>query len=257
MLAAVTTDTLARLMKVGSPAVDLEPTKKADLERLVDSFGEAAQPATPGLFKSFGGSLAPIARNGTGGRYATWKLGPKAQPVVYFGTEGQLSLAAPDFDAFLGLFAYGGHVHDLMAYWRLQLTSLESERSPRDAPASPPVIPEVAALLPVVASNPSAIVEEANRAFLWKLIDTVDLAVTKHTVYRKWFDAWNACKDESAVRLFSPTERYEPGALIRYEWKYSWGSGVSRGIVLGNPAPDRVLIGSKHNTFLRACARRA
>jgi hypothetical protein len=57
--------------------------------------------------------------------------------------------------------------------------------------------------------------------------------------------------------MLSPTECYEPGELIRYEWKYSWGSGTSRGIVLANPAPDRVLIGSQHNTFVRSCARAA
>jgi hypothetical protein len=137
--------------------IGLRPSTTAQLRTLVDSFGDAAEPATRGIYDSFGDSLAPVAGDPTGGKFAVWREGP----VIYFGTEGQVYVAASSLDAFLGVLAYESHVFDLMGYWHRVLSTIELERQEWFVPERPSVNPAIADALGGIAvpADPSAVVE--------------------------------------------------------------------------------------------------
>jgi hypothetical protein len=271
-----TTDLIAvlgQLIKLPAPKLDLKKTSAASFETKVDAFGEAAAPAKRDIRKAFGTSLVPIAGDNGGGVFAEWRATSGGRPIVYFGSEGNVEVAAHDLRELLGLLAYsdreGWSLKDAMGHWRDELTTLDADRIARDKQREENGLPG-----PVVLSSPCAAidarisavlaphdipippdllatVEAANGKHLWDLIDTLDVFVTGQKVFRLWFDAWS--RDEGA-RKFSPQEHYDVGEKVHYVSKMSWGEVVGRGLVIGNPAPNRVLLADQHNTFARACA---
>ena len=255
---------VAKMYKIAFGKVDLEKPTAKGFELTVDSFGEAAEPPTTGLRKTLGAALVPLGADQTGGVYAEWLAKKNESPVVYFGTEGNLEIAASGTDEFLGTLAHcagdGWRAKDAMAYWRRALTTLDADKVAEPAFFASPgaeVDADVAAVLGAhdiaVVPDVMASVEAANRKYLWAFIDAIDVLVSGHKAFHTWFDAWNR-DDASGIRAFSPNEHYEPGERVTYISKRQSGETRGKGVVLANPRPNRVLLADGSNTFLRACA---
>lgn len=255
---------LAQLFKLASPKTDVTKIGVKAFDERVDRVGEAAAPPTRDVRKKLGDSLLAVCGNGSGGVFAEWRAGTGRAPVVYFGSEGQLQIAAAGLREFLGLLAYrdrdGWNVMDAMAHCQKKLTTLPGDvGTASDVVTSQPraaIEPTVAEVLAAggVSIPPDLLgaVEAANQAHLWAFFDAIDLAVCGHKAFRLWFEAWS--DDARPAHDFSPQERYAVGDKLRYVSKVRGEPVVGRGVVLANPAPNRVLIADEHNTFLRVCA---
>lgn len=245
--------------------LDLQAVSGRAFDSHIASFGDAAQPPRAGVREAFGDELAPLAKDAAGGVYARWTHG-KERPIVYFGTEGNTCVIARSEDEWLGMLAhrdddtgdYG--LHDLMQFWHDELVALDVDRPAADhrvrsgrlAAVDPTVAAQVSAAGVVLVADVPAAVEAANRAHLWPLLDRLDTIVSGHPARRLWRAAWNA--PEPAARAFSPKETYVVGERVTYTWKYSWGEGQGRAVVLAHPQPRRVLLADQANVFVRACA---
>ena len=218
----------------------------------------------PGLRKALGAAVIPLGADKTGAVYAEWMFAKRESPVVYFGTEGNLEIAASSVEEFLGTLAYcagdGWRAKDAMQRWRKELTTLDAEKVAAPAYFESPCATldaDVAAILAAhditVVADMMATIESANRKYLWPFIDAIDVLVSGHKSFRTWFEAWNH-KDPSPVRAFSPNQHYEPGDRLTYVSKRQSGATSGRAVVLANPRPNRVLLADGSNTFLRACA---
>lgn len=253
---------LTDLLKAGAPHVDFKKPSLKGFETLVDSFGEATTPAKKGLRKMFGGSLAPLGMDASGGYFAEWAPRSGEKPIIYFGSEGQTYVAARDLRELLGQLPYclgdGWGIQDAMKYWFNELTALddELEKLPT-APATDDQKEADRRMVSVLDNNEIPIVDDllgtieaANRKYLWVLVDAVDSMVSGYPSFKLWWDAWNEVK--GTPRTFSPKERYEVGECIRYPSKQPGADGLGRGVVIAHPAPNRVLIGDQRVTFVRA-----
>lgn len=250
---------LLTLMKGRPPKVDLRKPKAKDLENLLDVFGEGGWPKVTGVAKSFGHSLRALAADKAGGLYVEWTANGREHPVVYFGTEGNVEVAAGSFREFLGLLAGrdddGTTLKDAMKQARRALVQLDWEKAAEpEASAEPPapVDPEIAALLAAndipVVPNVKQTVTSANAKYLWPLMDKLDTIVTGYKSSRMWHDAFK--DDPKELRAYSPKETYTVGELVTYETK---GASSGKALVLANPLPNRVLLCSRGATFVRAC----
>lgn len=245
--------------------LDLERVSARAFDSHIDSFGKAAQPARADIRKTFGDDLVPLAKDASGGVYARWTH-RKARPIVYFGTEGNTHVIAGSEVDWLGMLAHRDDetsdfgLHDLMAFWHDELVALDAERPPAEHRVRTgrlaPVDPAIAALVTAAGLSPvedvPAAVEAANRDHLWPLLDRLDTIVSGHPARRLWREAWNVA--DPRARAFSPKETYAVGERVTYTWKYSWGEGEGRAVVLAHPQPRRVLLADQANTFVRACA---
>lgn len=248
-------------MKARPPKVDLRKPKAKELEVLLDTFGEGGWPKATGVLKSFGSSLRALAADKAGGLYVEWTANVRERPVVYFGTEGNVEVAASSFREFLGLLASrdedGTVLKDAMGDSRRDLVELAWEKSsppaePLPSAELPPVDPSLAAELAAndipVVSNVKQTVASANAKYLWPLIDKLDTIVTGYKSSRMWHDAFK--DDPKDLRPYSPKETYTVGELVTYETK---GASTGKALVLANPQPNRVLLCSHGVTFVRAC----
>lgn len=250
---------LLSLMKARPPKVDLRKPKAKDLEHLLDVFGEGGWPKVTGVASRFGHSLRALAADKAGGLYVEWSANGREHPVVYFGTEGNVEVAASSFREFLGLLASrdddGTVLKDAMSECRRALVELPWEKSPPKAASDeplPPPDPAIAAELAAndipVVSNVKQTVTSANAKYLWPLIDKLDTIVTGYKSSRMWHDAFK--DDPKNLRPYSPKETYTVGELVTYETK---GASTGKALVLANPQPNRVLLCSHGVTFVRAC----
>lgn len=254
---------LTAIFKIHKTMGELQNPEASEFDFLIDSFGRAARPATIDVREKFGETLSVLAKEASGGFFAEWNRGSVGKPIVFFGSEGQAQIAASNVREFLGLLAYhkgGWGLSSAMAHSHFELTALAAERSERlsdvfDEPQAPmdPAFQAVLTRAGVAAiGDLREAVKTANHNHLWDLIDTLDLHVTGEKVFRLWFEAWS--NPNSPVRDYHPDAEFEVGEKVRYCWKYSWGEGTSDGLIIAKPAPNRVVIGTQHNTEIRVCA---
>jgi hypothetical protein len=243
----------------------LRKATTADFNWAVESRGQAVSPPkTTGTVKGFGEDLKPVAGDDAGGMFVELTAGRYERPIVYLSSEGETSVAAASARELFGLLPYcGGDGWDFMdaigAVGRdmLALDVEKAERNHRSVVEQPrgTIDDEVVQLLAAAdvptVTDPLATIEAANRSFLWAFIDRLDTIITGFAAHHTWFDAWNAPgADMASARAFSPKERFSVGERLTYQLRAD--APPRRGIVLGHPQPNRVLIADRSLVVLRA-----
>lgn len=252
---------LTQFFKIGAPKVDLKKPKGKELERQLESFGKSGWPVATDVLKTFGPTLTGLATDAAGGVYAEWALKGSERPIVYFGTEGNVEVAAASLRELLGMLPFrqgeGWTLKDAMGHSRamhLDLDEASAARTPLAIDARAVEDADLAAILadsdiPLVPAV-SERVAAASAKYLWTLVDKLDQIVTGYKSTRMWRDAFNGAQP-TELRPFSPRETYRVGEKVTLVDKGS--DSLMKALVLALPRPDRVLLCFHGATFVRAC----